>query len=58
MEVATLPEDLDRISDSASLLTKRKLLGLVADADFLLSTTGGGVRAGEVVVMLGYCGMI
>ena len=55
MEVATRPEDLDKISDSASLLMKRKLLGL--GAGFLRSTTGRGVRAGEVVVILCYCRM-
>jgi hypothetical protein len=60
MEVATRPEDLDKTSDSASLLMKRKLLGLGAGAGpgFLRSTTGRGVRAGEEVVILSYCRMI
>ena len=56
MEVATRPEDLDKISDSASLLMNRKLLGL--GVALLFPTSGWNVTSGGLLVILYYCHMV
>lgn len=56
MEVATRPEDRDKISDSASLLMNRKLLGF--GVTLLFPAPGWNVRAGGLLVILCYCHMV
>ena len=49
MEVATCPEDLDKISDSGSLLMNKKLLGL--GVAFFCFSTDAGVGFGGLLAM-------